>query len=38
VLSPWFYAPPVPAKRLAWFSAAALVATALSIRAYLTGT
>jgi len=38
VLSPWLYAPPVPARRLAWFSGAALVATALSIRAYTTGT
>jgi hypothetical protein len=37
ILSPWFYAPPVPARRLAWFSGAALVATALSVRAYLTG-
>jgi len=37
VLSPWVYAPPVPARRLAWFSGAALVATALSIRAYVTG-
>lgn len=37
VLSPWLYAPPVPAKRLAWFSGAALLATALSVRAYLTG-
>ena len=37
VLSPWIYAPPVPARRLAWFSGAALVATALSVRAYMTG-
>jgi membrane-associated PAP2 superfamily phosphatase len=37
VLSPWLYAPPVPARRLAWFVGATLVATALSIRAYLTG-
>jgi len=37
VLSPWLYAPPVPAKRLAWFSGAALLATALSVRAYVTG-
>ena len=36
-LSPWVYAPPVPARRLLWFSGAALVATALSIRAYTTG-
>jgi hypothetical protein len=37
VLSPWLYAPPVPAKRLAWFTGAAFLATALSVRAYLTG-
>ncbi|MGH2994694.1 MAG: hypothetical protein ACRDON_03565 [Gaiellaceae bacterium] len=38
VLSPWLYAPPVPARRLAWFVGASLVASALSIRAYFTGT
>ena len=37
VLSPWLYAPPVPARRLAWFVGATLVTAALSIRAYLTG-
>jgi hypothetical protein len=37
-LSPWLYAPPVPARRLAWFVGASLVASALSIRAYFTGT
>jgi hypothetical protein len=37
-LSPWFYAPPVPARRLAWFVGATLLATALSIRAYTTAT
>jgi membrane-associated PAP2 superfamily phosphatase len=37
VLSPWLYAPPVPAKRLAWFVGATLLAAALSIRAYTTG-
>ena len=36
-LSPWVYAPPVPARRLAWFSGAAFLATALSVRAYTTG-
>ena len=35
-LSPWLYAPPVPARRLAWFAAATLLATALSVRAYTT--
>lgn len=38
VLSPWLYAPPVPAKRLVWFVGATLLAAALSIRAYTTGT
>ena len=37
VLSPWLYAPPVPARRLAWFVGATLLAAALSIRAYVTG-
>jgi hypothetical protein len=36
VLSPWLYAPPVPARRLAWFSGASLVAGALAVRAYTT--
>jgi drug/metabolite transporter (DMT)-like permease len=36
VLSPWFYAPEEPRKRLAWFAGATLIATALSIRAYTT--
>ncbi len=38
VLSPWVYAPPVPARRLAWFVGATLLATALSVRAYTTAT
>jgi hypothetical protein len=37
VLSPWVYAPPVPARRLAWFTGASLVAAALAVRAYTTG-
>jgi hypothetical protein len=37
VLSPWLYAPPVPARRLAWCAGATLLATALSSRAYTTG-
>ncbi|HEX5468765.1 MAG TPA: hypothetical protein VFW80_06935 [Gaiellaceae bacterium] len=37
-LSPWMYAPPVPARRLAWFVGATLLATALSVRAYTTAT
>ena len=36
VLSPWLYAPPVPARRLAWFVGATLLAAALSVRAYTT--
>ena len=36
VLSPWLYAPPVPAKRLLWFTGATLVGSALAVRAYLT--
>ena len=36
VLSPWLYAPPVPARRLLWFAGASLVAAALSVRAYTT--
>jgi hypothetical protein len=35
-LAPWLYAPPVPAKRLAWFVGATLFAAALSVRAYTT--
>lgn len=35
-LSPWFYAPPVPSKRLAWFVGAALVTCALAVRALTT--
>jgi EamA domain-containing membrane protein RarD len=38
VLSPWLYAPPVPARRLLWFVGATLFATALSVRAYATAT
>jgi hypothetical protein len=36
VLSPWFYAPGEPRKRLLWFSGATLVAAALAVRAYTT--
>jgi len=36
-LAPWLYAPAEPRPRLLWFSGAALLATALGIRAYLTG-
>jgi hypothetical protein len=37
-LAPWLYAPPVPARRLAWFVGATLFAAALSVRAYTTAT
>ena len=36
VLSPWLYAPPVPARRLLWFVGASFFAGALSVRAYTT--
>jgi hypothetical protein len=36
VLSPWLYAPPLPARRLLWFVGASLFAAALSVRAYTT--
>jgi hypothetical protein len=36
VLAPWFYAPPDPRRRLAWFAGATLLAGALATRAYLT--
>jgi hypothetical protein len=35
-LSPWVYAPPLPARRLIWFVGASLVASALAVRAYTT--
>ncbi len=38
ILSPWLYAPPVPVRRLMWFTGACLVGSALAIRAYTTGT
>lgn len=37
VLAPWFYAPPAGPKRLLWFSGACLLAGALAVRAYMTG-
>jgi hypothetical protein len=38
VLTPWLYAPADRRARLAWFAGATLVAGALAVRAYLTGT
>ena len=36
-LSPWFYAPGVGPKRLLWFAVTTLVAGALAVRAFMTG-
>ena len=38
VLAPWMYAPAHRRGRLAWFTGATLVAGALAVRAYMTGT
>jgi len=38
VLAPWLYAPAERRGRLAWFAGATLVAGALAVRAYMTGT
>lgn len=38
VLSPWFYAPADPRRRLLWFACSALVAGALGVRGFMTGT
>jgi hypothetical protein len=37
-LSPWLYAPTERRARLAWFAGATLVAGALAVRAFMTGT
>lgn len=37
-LAPWMYAPAERRGRLAWFAGATLVAGALAVRAYMTGT
>jgi hypothetical protein len=37
VLSPWLYAPAEPRRRLLWFATATLLAGALAVRAYTTG-
>ena len=36
-LSPWFYAPGEGPRRLLWFAATTLVAGALGVRAFMTG-
>ena len=33
---PWFYAPPEPRRRLAWFAGATLLAAVLAVRAFMT--
>jgi len=38
VLAPWLYAPTDRRRRLLWFAGATLVAGALAVRAYMTGT
>ena len=37
VLSPWLYAPAEPRRRLLWFAVATLLAGALAVRAWTTG-
>ncbi len=37
VLAPWLYAPTEPRRRLLWFAGATLLAGALAVRAYMTG-
>jgi hypothetical protein len=37
VLAPWFYAPPEARKRLLWFGGTTLLAAALAVRAFMTG-
>ncbi len=36
-LTPWFYAPGVGSRRLLWFAATTLVAGALAVRAFMSG-
>jgi hypothetical protein len=37
VLAPWFYAPPEARRRLLWFGGTTILAAALSVRAFMTG-
>lgn len=37
VLAPWLYAPADPRRRLLWFAGATLLAGALGVRAFMTG-
>jgi hypothetical protein len=38
ILSPWLYAPRETRRRLVWFAGASGLATALAVRAYVSGT
>jgi len=38
ILSPWLYAPREGRRRLTWFVGASALATALAVRAYVSGT
>jgi hypothetical protein len=38
VLSPWFYAPAIGPRRLLWFAGTTVLAGALAVRAFMTGT
>jgi hypothetical protein len=37
ILAPWLYAPAEGPRRLAWFAGTSLVAAALAVRAFMTG-
>jgi hypothetical protein len=37
ILVPWLYAPPEGRRRLAWFAGTSLLAAALAVRAFMTG-
>ncbi len=37
ILVPWLYAPAAGPKRLAWFAGTSLLAAALAVRAFMTG-
>jgi hypothetical protein len=37
ILAPWLYAPAEGPKRLAWFAGTSLLAAALAVRAFMTG-
>ena len=37
ILAPWIYAPAEARKRLLWFSGTSLLAAALAVRAFMTG-